>query len=94
MGRMYKPAELLFRLENVDLSNISDQTMFLLRDERYRYTSDVSVDEAPPWKSLLNIDSIFPVNSFLTMGSPSLTPISCASGFGMGCSMPRPAAAH
>ena len=45
MGRMYKPAELLFRLENVDLSNISDQTMFLLRDERYRYTSDVSVDE-------------------------------------------------
>ncbi len=45
MGRMYKPAELLFRLENVDLRNISDQTMFLLRDERYRYTSDVSVDE-------------------------------------------------
>lgn len=45
MGRKYRPAELLFRLENVDLSNISDQTMFLIRDERYRYTSDVRVDE-------------------------------------------------
>ena len=45
MGRMYKPAELMFRLENVDLKNISAETMFLLRDERYRYLSDVRVDE-------------------------------------------------
>lgn len=45
MGRMYKPAELLFHLENVDLRNISDQTMFLIRDERYRYPASVWVDE-------------------------------------------------
>lgn len=45
MGRMYKPAELLFRLENVDLRNISNETMFLMRDERYRYSANVSVDE-------------------------------------------------
>lgn len=45
MGRMYKPPELMFQLENVDLKNVSNETMFLMREERYRYTAKVSVEE-------------------------------------------------
>lgn len=46
MGRMYKPSELVFHLENVDMRNVSEETVFLMQDDRYRFLADVRVDDA------------------------------------------------
>ncbi len=44
MGRLYQPCEFRLKLDGVDLRDISSRTLCLVRDDRYRIDSTISVD--------------------------------------------------